>query len=143
MSLEDDIRVAHADPSALKKKDLARRKRVVKLLRTFPHELDRDERKRAQKIRASFTDAGDYVNLVGRGPRRKHSWVVGEIVTRDGSPLLAVRGSGPARELEITAEALEKAGPDTKGFWFGRAATDRAEYPVGPVDVLERVGAAR
>lgn len=133
--LKEDLRVAHAKIEDLSPADRARRADLVKLLRTFAHELEPDERRHCAEIRRSFTDPGDYVEFLGT--RRSHAWVMGELKTLDGRLRFRQVGSNPGTfdlAPEIAATVTE-----TRGYWFGLARTNRASYPVGPVVLLEKM----
>lgn len=134
--LNEDLRVAHARPETLSSADLVRRAEVVALLRALTHELTGEQRRHNGAIRASFEDAGDYVELLGT--RDPHVWVLGALRRVDGR-LCLFRSGERGGVFEVLAEALPEGARADGRMWFGRAVTDRASFPVGPIDVLERV----
>ncbi len=134
--LNEDLRVAHARPETLSPADLVRRAEVVELLRTLPHELTAEQRQHNGAIRASFEDAGDYVELLGT--RSPHAWVLGALRRVDGRLCLFRPGSNSG-VFEVLPGALPDGARADGRLWFGRSATDRANFPVGPIDLLERV----
>lgn len=134
--LKEDLRVAHARPETLSPADLVRRAEVVELLRTLAHELTDEQRQHNGAIRASFDDAGDYVELLGT--RSPHAWVLGALRRVDGR-LCLFRGGSHNSVFEVLPGALPEGARADGRLWFGRAVTDRANFPVGPIDLLERV----
>lgn len=134
--INEDLRVARARPETLSPADLVRRAEVVELLRTLPHELTSEQRRHNGAIRASFDDAGDYLELLGT--RSPHAWVLGALRRVDGR-LCLFRGGHHNSVFEVLPSALPEGARADGRLWFGRAVTDRANYPVGPIDLLERV----
>jgi hypothetical protein len=134
--LAEDLRVAHARPETLSPADHVRRAEVVELLRTFAHELTAEQRQHNGAIRASFEDPGDYVELLGT--RSEHSWVLGELKRVDGRLVLFQVGARKGVFEILSAAVPENVKADGR-LWFGRAKTDRASYPIGPIDKLERL----
>lgn len=135
--IEEDLRVVHAKIETLSPADLVRRTEVVELLRSLAHELTEEQRRHNGAIRASFKDIGDYVELLGS--RSDHVWVIGELRRVDGR-LCLFRSGSRSDVFEVLASALPEGARADGRLWFGRTRTDRASYPVGPIDLLERPG---
>jgi hypothetical protein len=138
-ALRNDLRIVHADQADLTAEEVERRKDVVRILRSFPHELTDEQRALAAAIRASFHDAADYVALLGT--RTPCGWVLGRIRLLSGRRLALFEEGGRQRVLSIRPAAANVLMGAYSEFWLGRARTDGAGLAVGPVDRLEPLSA--